>query len=543
MKFPHPQICATLFALLFATSSSPGQSTSRVSINSLGEQANFGVDAPSLSADGRFVAFASESSNLVSNDTNNLMDVFVHDREAGVTTRINFRHDGDQTTFACSAPSISGDGRFVAFASADPGIISSDSNGVTDVFVHDRQLGTTTIASVSSAGVQGNDGSYTASISDDGRFVSFESYADNLISGDTNGVRDVFVRDRQTGATICASVSTSGVIGDSSSSEPTISGNGLFVAFKSSATNLVSGDTNSRTDIFVYDCETGQTGRVSISSTGEEGSRTSEYPAISADGRFVSFTSHSSEFVVPDNNSGSDIFIHDRQTNITERANESSSGYQPGGSCAYSSLSEDGRHVALSSYSMELVPGDTEWRYPDIFVKDRETGVVERVSVSSTGIEGNKYSDYPSISADGRLVAFLSTGSNLVENDTNSNSDNFVHDRWDGNGANSIYLSGPTDVPVGSSFTLEWQSTRGGSIYRLAYSLNLNSVVAWGHEFDIGAPFTLLKYGIHSPNGQANFVSSSVPSNLAGKTLYFEVGAKDLFGSLYDSNAWAINFY
>jgi Tol biopolymer transport system component len=236
--------------------------------------------------------------------------VFVHDRQTGTTERVSVNSAGAQANYGGAFPSISVDGRFVAFDSYASNLVSGDTNGAPDVFVHDRQTGTTERVSVNVAGTQGNNSSGDASISADGRLVAFDSYASNLVSGDTNGTWDVFVRDRQAGTTKCMSVDSAGTQGNDSSLSGSISVDGRFVAFQSSASKLVSGDTNGASDVFVHDRQTGTTERVSVDSAGREGNLDSVYPAISADGRFVAFHGDASNLVPGDTNGSVDVFVH-----------------------------------------------------------------------------------------------------------------------------------------------------------------------------------------------------------------------------------------
>src|SRR5262249_35179982 len=188
-------------------------------------------------------------------------------------------------------PVISADGRFVTYWSGDPSMVSGDTNDTWDVFVRDRQLATTERVSVDSNGTEANGGSFASAISGDGRFVAFESDATNLVADDTNGSQDIFVHDRQTGTTERVSVSSAADQANDFSYKPTISSDGRFVAFWSVATNLVADDTNGFADIFVHDRQTGTTERVSVNSAGVEADSNSNSPAISADGRFVVFVS------------------------------------------------------------------------------------------------------------------------------------------------------------------------------------------------------------------------------------------------------------
>ncbi|TVQ31479.1 MAG: hypothetical protein EA376_09380 [Phycisphaeraceae bacterium] len=397
-----------------------------------------------MSADGRFVAFHSIASNLVPGDTNGAADIFVHDRQKGDTERVSLSSSGEEGDSHSVEPSISADGRYVAFESAAINLVPGDTNGRWDIFVRDRQTGVTERVSVSSTGEQGNHHSRRPSISADGRFVAFESDATNLVPDDTNGVRDTFVHDRQTGVTERVSVDSSGEQGNSWSEHTSISSDGRFVAFHSIASNLVPDDTNSAIDIFVHDLQTGVTERVSLSSKGEQGNGDSFSPSISADGRFVAFDSNATNLVADDTNGARDIFVHDRQKGDTERVNLSSSGEQGNSWSERSSISADGRFVAFQSIASNFVPGDTNDAW-DVFVRDRETGVTERVSVSSSGEQGDDSSILSSVSADGRFVAFMSLATNLVPDDTNDARDIFVHDRgaplpcpWDLTGSGSI---------------------------------------------------------------------------------------------------------
>jgi Tol biopolymer transport system component len=299
----------------------PGNTT-RVSVATGGGQANSGSFDPSISADGRYVAFVSAATNLVSGDTNNFQDIFVHDRQTGQTTRVSVASDGTQANGHSYAPSISADGRYVAFASLASNLVSGDTNGAWDVFVHDRQTGETTRVSVASDGTQaiGFFFGSSPSISADGRYVAFDSWATNLVSGDTNDKPDVFVHDRQTGQTTRVSVSSDGTQANGgpgwSGNPSSISADGRYVAFHSYADNLVSGDTNSATDIFVHDRQTGVTTRVSIASDGTQANGFSASPSISADGRYVAFMSGATNLVSGDTNNDWDVFVHGREGNI-----------------------------------------------------------------------------------------------------------------------------------------------------------------------------------------------------------------------------------
>ena len=248
--------------------------TTRLSVASDGSEGNGSSALPAISADGRYVAFESLARNLVSDDTNNFADIFVHDRQTGETTRASVASDGAEANHASLAPGISADGRYVAFWSSASNLVPDDTNDTADIFVRDRHTGETTRVSVSSDGTEANGFSaFIPTISADGRYVAFQSSATNLVSGDTNNFADIFVHDRQTGETTRASVAGDGTEGNNSSDYPSISADGRYVAFHSSASNLVPDDTNDTADIFVHDRQTGETTRVSVASDGTEVSR------------------------------------------------------------------------------------------------------------------------------------------------------------------------------------------------------------------------------------------------------------------------------
>ncbi len=310
-------VVTTTLSLLGANPQAQAQATARVSVGfSGGTQGNGGSFDAAISADGRFVAFGSSATNLVVNDSNARQDIFVHDRTTGQTSRVSVGFSGGtQGNGSSFRPAISADGRFVAFESDATNLVPGDSNARRDVFVHDRTTGETSRVSVGfSGGVQGNNHSSRPAISADGRFVAFESSATNLVPNDSNARLDIFVHDRTTGQTSRVSVGFSGgVQGNGNSFNPAISADGRFVAFGSSATNLVPNDSNASSDIFVHDRETGQTRRVSVSSGGVQGNGGSSLrPALSADGQFVAFDSSATNLVPGDSNARLDIFVRDR---------------------------------------------------------------------------------------------------------------------------------------------------------------------------------------------------------------------------------------
>jgi Tol biopolymer transport system component len=260
------------------------------------------------------VAITTEASNLASDDTNNTWDVFVTDRQMGVTERVSIVDDGTEGNNVSghrSPPTLSAEGRYVAFVSWASNLVADDSNGVGDIFVHDRQTGETEQISLGFNGIEANGESTAPFVSADGRYIVFDSEASNLIPNDTNEEADIFIYDRQTRAIERLSVSSDGLQGNGQSRHPSLSADGRWVVFVSLADNLVKSDTNSFADVFIHDRQTGRTVRVSETGEGIESNDRSTSPRISADGYWVVFASLASNLVSDDTNGAWDIFLRD----------------------------------------------------------------------------------------------------------------------------------------------------------------------------------------------------------------------------------------
>ncbi|HET7487446.1 MAG TPA: hypothetical protein VFJ85_05910 [Acidimicrobiales bacterium] len=423
--------------------------TARVSVATGGTQSANGnlTSDPAISADGQVVAYVSSATNLVAGDTNGVPDVFVTDRAAGTTVRASVGPGGAEGNGASAGPAVSADGRYVAFQSAATNLVAGDSNGQNDVFVFDRQSGTTTRASLATGGAtQGNGASTAPSLSADGRFVAYQSGATNLVPGDTNGQSDVFVTDRSGSLTTTrASVVTGGAQGCTPTSPattcttaqgagastlPSISADGRYVSFTSAATYLVAGDTNGALDVFVADRQTLTTTRESLGAGGAQatgGGSTSS--SISADGMAVAFSSDATNLVGGDTNATTDIFVRDRAAASTARVSVGPGGVQAaGGISAFPSLSADGRVAVFDSTATNLVAGDGNGR-SDVFAYDRASATTTRVSVGPGGRQGDAGSFFAKVSGDGRFVTYASGATNLVLGDSNATSDIFVTDR------------------------------------------------------------------------------------------------------------------
>jgi TolB protein len=287
--------------------------------------------------------------------------------------------------------------------------------------------GVTERISVSSQGTAGDNDSVLAAVSADGRFVAFTSFADNLVPGDTNFTSDVFVVDRTGGGPQRVSVSNTGQQGENSSESPSISADGRFVAFMSSSDALVPGDGDGAADVFVRDRAAATTEGISVAPTPSGFGATSSSPAITPDGRFVAFDSWEPDLVPADTNNSFDVFVRDRTTGGLERVSVSSAGTEGNDWSLAPSISADGNVVAFHSFAGNLVAGDDNFDF-DVYVRDRAAGTTVRASVRSDGTQGgfSLGSQNPSISADGHVVAFESEA-DLVPADTGFPVDVFTH--------------------------------------------------------------------------------------------------------------------
>ncbi|MFN2545526.1 MAG: TolB family protein [Actinomycetota bacterium] len=451
-----PVCLAMLLALLSAgpASASAYQRPAHVELVSVASDGTPG-DAPSWQAlmtpDGRYVAFYSDADNLVPGDTNNVSDVFVRDRVLGTTTRVSVASDGTEENGRASWFAISADGRHVAFTSFGNNLVP----GVTStgqVYEHDIDTGVTQLVSQSSTGQPANFiFSGDPSVSADGRYVAFESAATNLVPGDTNqswdpttNPQDVFVRDTVAGTTERISVSSAGAESNGNSEWPVITPNGRYVTFESTATNLVTLDANAASDplfrgrdVYIRDRQAGTTELVSVGPNGLPGAGASfGFAQVTPDGRYVAFFSEASDLVPNDSNRVQDVFERDLVNHTTERVSVSSSGGEANNSSIRPSISDDGRYVAFGSTATNLIPNDTN-PADDIFVHDRLTGETRLASVSDEGGQVGGQNIIPTLSGDGRLLSFTMSGP-LVENDDNATYDIYVQDEGPELGVQSV---------------------------------------------------------------------------------------------------------
>jgi Tol biopolymer transport system component len=421
-------VVALLVVLPSGASAAASGPTRRVSVTSAGAQANGLSGGASMAADGSRIAFESYASNLVPMDHNNVGDVFVRDLTSNTTTRVSVASDGSDANSYSGSPAISADGRYIAFVSDASDLVPGDANRTSDVFVRGLASNTTTRISVASDGSDANSYSGSPAISADGRYIAFVSDASDLVPGDTNGVSDVFVRDLASDTTTRVSIASNGTQADGYSGSPAISADGRYVAFDSDATSFVASDSLGMTDVFVHDMASGTTIRTSVASNGAEANGNSYAPSITSDGRYVALYSDASNLVAGDTNGQDDVFLRDLVSDTTTRVSTTPNGGEANGFSGSPSISADGHFVAFDSAASNLATTDTNAR-DDVFVRDMVHGTVTCASADSAGVQGNGYSFSPSISADGRYSAFESDASDLVTGDTNGVEDVFVNDR------------------------------------------------------------------------------------------------------------------
>ena len=426
----------------------------RASTSSASAESNGYSYSPSISANGRYVAFVSGASNLVPGDTNGVADVFVKDLETGDITRVSTDSNGNQSNadsfgyHGGGGIAISADGQFVAFESEASNLVTNDTNGISDIFVKNLTTGVLTRANTSSSGVEANDLTRGPSISEDGRYVVFESRATNLVSQNWYTHSDVYRKDLVTGTTILVSEFAyhtypprdgvnifNNFLPFPYSSGPSISADGSKVAF---STDFRSGGTFDH-DVFVKDIATDSLTRVSTSATGVEGNDSSYQATISADGNSVVFRSAATNLVSGDTNGIDDIFWKNLTTGEVVRVNTDASGNQTNWDAYFDygmAISADGSVVAFHSPSRDLVPEDSNYENK-VFVKHIASGAITQLVPALSYFS----SSAPTISADGSIVAFVSSADYLVPNDNNDVDD--------------IFVAGVDDTPSTSSYTTE----------------------------------------------------------------------------------------
>jgi Tol biopolymer transport system component len=445
LSVPYPPVvrgawpALVLSALLTATGLTAGAADGieRVSLAPDGSETRRDSLSPSLSGDGRLVAFISEAGILVPGDTNRSDDVFVRNTVTGKTRRVSVSTRGAQAAPRSffDRPSISSNGKFVAFGSDAPNLVPKDTNRTFDVFLHNLKTGRTRRVSIGPSGRQGNGPSFEPSISGDGHLVVFQSNATNLTRRrDRNHTSDIFVRNLKNRTTRRVSVSSTERQAAGLSWGSAISRNGRIIAFLSQASNLVKRDTNKAVDVFVRDRRRQVTRRVSLSSKEAQGNKdsgaTPGAPALSGDGHLVAFASSATNLVGDDSNRAEDIFLRNRSTGRTRRVSVGPQRRQANNDSDQPALSANGCRVAFLSLASNLDPRSQSspgaFAIWDLFSRNRCGGVTREITVGIDGAQADDSSGAPSLSAKGSRAAFHSFAGNLVTDDTNFASDVFL---------------------------------------------------------------------------------------------------------------------
>ncbi|MDO8413663.1 MAG: SBBP repeat-containing protein [Gallionellaceae bacterium] len=427
-----------------------GPAIKRVSLSNSGAQPNKYSNSASISANGRYIAFASIATNLVSHDSNGKPDVFVRDRLSNKTVRVSVGKGGIQGNGPSYHPSISADGRYIAFISEASNLASNSIRGAWGIFVRDRDPDNNGIfdevsaityrigVGIADRNITGHD--YLPNVSGDGHYVAFISPASKLVPGDTNGVADIFIYDLQRGKLTRLDVVPKGSQANGNVWEVTLNLDGRYVAFASAASNLVANDDNDTADIFVHDRDpdgngiydegNGVTTLVSATAGDATANYMSYSPSISGNGQVIAFTSYANNLVVGDTNGVADIFIYTRPTaaqagmlkRITVKDVQGNAPSFP------ASVNEDGHFITFTSAASNLVPGDSNG-VADIFLYSVSDDAIERISVNMDGVQANNESAGSVISLDGHSIAFSSIATNLVAKDTNAMADVFIRVR------------------------------------------------------------------------------------------------------------------
>jgi PKD repeat protein len=419
-----------------------------------GAEANGSSINPSVSADGRYAVFESTASNLIDGDLNNSSDIFLVDTANGTIQRISEPAGGGDASGSSNNPSISANGQFIVFESFAPNLVANDTNNAVDIFIYDRLSQSLERVSVASNNTEGNSHSFSPSVSADGRFVTFYSISSNLAAGDNNRAVDVFVRDRNSGETRIVSTDSNGNPGNMASWQPVISADGQFIAFSSNASNLVSGDTNGVQDIFLYEMSSTNITMLSKANDGTPGNALSAYPAISASGDYVVFESDASNLVSGDGNGLTDVFVADvlqssvtRISITTDGGDSNAPAYQP-------RISQDGRFVSYYTYASNIVqpdPNDVE----DVFLYDQHTGAIDMITRTAAGEPSNGSSFTAALNSDGLYVITSSLASNFDPADTNDLEDIYLFDRGTINTPPVANAGNDIDIVLGTTAHLD----------------------------------------------------------------------------------------
>jgi Tol biopolymer transport system component len=545
------RLLATL-SLGLAPGIAAAQSNSIESRATGGTQANgastLNFTGNSMSADGRTIAFGSYATNLTTTDNNGNIDVFLRDRVADVTTCCSLTSGGKTGNNYSQYPTLTADGRYVAFESLASDLVANDHNACSDVFVYDASTGALARVSVTSNGAEANSPSHTASISADGRYVVFTSLATNLSASDTNNKADVYVRDLVLGTTTLVSTDASGTVGNNTSWDASISDDGGLVAFRSLATNFGATDTGAFYDVFLKDVVTGAIVRVSSKPGGAEADNESFQARVCGDGSKVFYTTLATDILTPDaNGSSADVLAYDVATGVTSRVDVSTAGKQTLRPAGTPSPSTDGRYCSFQCDDTNLDPIlNAAGGYTHIFVRDLVQGRCVAQTLTSSFATANDNSFVSSITGNGRQLAFLSMATNLDPTDANSSTiDVFFRDCSEvrfvefgvglaGSGGVDPHLFGKDGRESLGDFAIEIEDGLGGAAgFLWVGTQSADYFPVFGGHFYVsfGAPWTYLPIALGGSTGVAAAGSHELPgldlSAFDGLTLTLQVTLLD----------------
>ncbi len=470
MKVRNTAFILLIVFVFFASSMLYAARTELISRSPGGAVGDGDSQKPSISDNGRYIVYQSRATNLVTDKTTSRSDIFLYDRNTKMTTRINLAYDGSEANSSSYNPQISADGTVIAFSSTSSNLIDDDTEGLEDIFVYDRSDGTITRVSVNSDDEAGDDDSTYPDISDDGRYIVFQSSSSNLDDEDDNGRINIFRHDRQTGKTIRVNYDFLGDISDHDCTYPVISDNGRYVAFQTYSA-LTPCDDNNDSDIFLRDINEKTTTLTSVTTYGCVANNNSYHPSMSGEARYIAFSTYSTDLEIEDDtNHQQDVYIRDRQEMTTERVSISTNGEEGDGrSVGYGgNISSDGRYVVFSTNSSNLIDNDGNGGY-DVYARDRTTQMTTREGVGHYWQQGT--GDPPAnttvISANGKYIVFDSSSSGIVSGDNNGDWDIFIRDYlWSG--------------PLITSINPRWGLINGGTLLTIT-----------GSNFDQNAAVTI----------------------------------------------------
>ncbi|MAW59254.1 MAG: hypothetical protein CMJ94_00305 [Planctomycetes bacterium] len=504
--------------------------TRRVNVNSLGALGDRGSSDVRISADGSCAVFSSDALNL-DGAPSGFGDVYLHDLLLHRTERVSLTDGGGLANKLSELPRVSGDGQRVAFVTYADNLVAGDTNSARDVYLRDRAAGSTQRISLSTSGEQSNNDSYVAGLSADGRYVLFSTRSAKM-HPDGNTRNHFYLRDTLNGTTTRTTETSLGAAANQDCRHGFLSAQADWVVFSTISTNLPGGAGNSRDDVYIRNLNTGVTEWISSTSTGGEPNSHCRYPSVSADGRWVVFQSAATNLVPGDTNGVSDIFLRDRQTGSITRISQRWDGSEAARECLSPRISEDGNTIVYQTTDPSIVPGDNN-NAGDVFAYSRVTGLTQNVNLGSGGVFGNDSASDASISADGNRIAFASCSSNLIGGTTMLNGGLFVHTRTPVT-SDPIQLTGPTQAASGDSVSFYWSNGTPFATEWFSYSLSNAGRNQYGHNFDLGLPVQVLFQSTLDANG-GDLIDAVIPAVAAGRTFYLEVVAYDGI-TIQDSN-------